>query len=320
MAITDDHADVAALRAFNRLYTNRLGLLNAHLDQSPFTLTEARILYELAQGQEPTAADLMRTLQVDRAQLSRTLKRFVDRGLVEKSDHPEGGRRQPISLTPVGRTTFAALEQNTRTAIGALLDALPPAECKRLIAATGIISEVLEARAEGELLLRDLKAGDLGWIIHRQTVLYVQEYGWNHEYEALAAGILADFVKSFDPTREAAWIAEIDGRIVGSIFLVAGDKPGVAKLRLLYVEPDTRGRGVGAALVATCIERARAVGYHTLVLWTNSVLTSARRIYERAGFTLIEEASHHSFGKDLVGQTWSLDLGQEVKRKVAGDR
>ncbi|OCP38716.1 helix-turn-helix domain-containing GNAT family N-acetyltransferase [Ensifer sp. LC163] len=310
MTLTIDHPDVAALRAFNRLYTNRLGLLNAHLDQSPFTLTEARILYELAHRQEPTAAELMRILQVDRAQLSRTLKRFADRGLVEKSDHPEGGRRQPISLTPAGRTTFAALEQNTREAIGALLDTLPPAERRRLIAATGIISEVLEQRAAGELLLRDLRPGDLGWIIHRQTVLYVQEYGWNQEYEALAARILADFVQSFDPAREAAWIAEIDGRVVGSIFLVAGDKPGVAKLRLLYVEPDARGRGVGAALVDACIGRARTVGYHTLVLWTNSVLTSARRIYERAGFTLLEEAPHHSFGKDLVGQTWSLDLGQ----------
>ncbi|RDL51116.1 Mycothiol acetyltransferase [Ensifer sp. M14] len=310
MTLTNDHPDVAALRAFNRLYTNRLGLLNAHLDQSPFTLTEARILYELAHRDEQTAADLMRTLQVDRAQLSRTLKRFADRGLVEKSEHPEGGRRQPISLTPVGRTTFAALEQNTCTAIGALLDTLAPTERRRLIAATGIVSEVLGEKAGGALLLRDLKPGDLGWIIHRQTVLYVQEYGWNEEYEALAAGILADFVKSFDPAREAAWIAEIDGRIVGSIFLVESDKSGVAKLRLLYVEPDTRGRGVGAALVAACIERARAVGYETLVLWTNSVLTSARRIYERAGFTLTEEAPHHSFGKDLVGQTWSLDLGQ----------
>lgn len=310
MTLPNDHPDVTALRAFNRLYTNRLGLLNAHLDQSPFTLTEARILYELAHRDEPTAADLMRTLQVDRAQLSRTLKRFADRGLVEKAERPEGGRRQPISLTPVGRTTFAALEQNTCTAIGALLDTLVPTERRRLIAATGIVSEVLGEKTGGALRLRDLKPGDLGWIIHRQTVLYVEEYGWNQEYEALAAGILADFVKSYDPAREAAWIAEIDGRIVGSIFLVASDKRGVAKLRLLYVEPDTRGRGVGAALVSACIERARAVGYDTLVLWTNSVLTSARRIYERAGFTLIEEAPHHSFGKNLVGQIWSLELGK----------
>lgn len=310
MTLTNDHPDVAALRAFNRLYTNRLGLLNAHLDQSPFTLTEARILYELAHRDEPTAADLMRALQVDRAQLSRTLKRFADRGLVEKSDHPDGGRRRPISLTPAGRSTFAALEQNTCTAVGALLDTLAPTERKRLIAATGTISEILGERAGGELVLRDLKPGDLGWIIHRQTVLYAEEHGWNEEYEALAAGILAEFVKSFDPAREAAWIAEIDGRIVGSIFLVAGDAPGVAKLRLLYVEPDTRGRGVGAALVAACVERARSFGYDTLVLWTNSVLGSARRLYERAGFTLTDEAPHHSFGKDLVGQTWSLDLGE----------
>lgn len=308
MTLTNDHSDVAALRAFNRLYTNRLGLLNAHLDQSPFTLTEARILYELAHAQALTAADLMRILQVDRAQLSRTLKRFADRGLLEKADHPLGGRRQPISLTALGRETFAALEENTRTAIGALLDTLAPAERRRLIAATGIVSDVLSKKTGGELHLRDLKPGDLGWIIHRQTILYVEEHGWNQEYEALAAGILADFVKSFDPAREAAWIAEIDGRIVGSIFLVAGDKPGVAKLRLLYVEPDTRGCGVGAALVSACIERARSVGYHTLSLWTNSVLAPARRLYQRAGFILVEEAPHHSFGKDLIGQTWSLDL------------
>ena len=160
----------------------------------------------------------------------------------------------------------------------------------------------------GTLILRDPRPGDLGWVIHRQALLYAQDYGWNADYEALIARILADFQQSFDPAAEAAWIAEMDGRIVGSIFLVRGDTPDVARLRLLYVEPETRGAGVGSALVGACIDRARSVGYARLELWTNSILTAARHLYERASFVLIEEAPHHSFGKPLVGQTWSLDL------------
>lgn len=305
--------EIAALRAFNRLYTRKLGLLNPHLDNSPFSLTEARILYELAHRDEPSAAEITRTLDLDPAQLSRTLKRFEARDLVETAPHPGGGRSRSIRLTAAGREVFAALERNTRGAIGELLDGLPAPKRETLLAATrairGVFDETPDAEASTSVVLRDLRPGDLGWIIHRQAVLYAQEYGWNQDYEALVARILADFVQAFDPAREAAWIAELDGRVVGSIFLVRGETPEVGKLRLLYVEPDTRGRGVGAMLVQACVDRARAVGCRRLELWTNSVLVAARRIYQRAGFTLVAEAPHQSFGKDLVGQTWSLDFG-----------
>lgn len=303
MTLTDD---IAALRAFNRLYTRRLGFLNARLDDSPFSLTEARVLYELAHRQDPTAAELTRALDLDPAQMSRTLKRFEARGLVETFDHPNGGRSRPIRLTEAGREAFAAARRNTETAIGALLESLPDAKRRSLMAATETISQVFEPTPE--VTLRDFRTGDLGWITHRQAVLYAEEYGWTQDYEAMVAQILSDFVRTFDPEREAAWVAEVGGRIVGSIFLVRGDQPGVGRLRLLYVEPETRGLGVGRMLVDACVERARAAGYDRLVLWTNSILTAARRIYQRVGFVLVDEAPHRSFGHDLVGQTWSLDL------------
>lgn len=308
MTLADEDPDVAALRAFNRLYTRRLGLLNPHLDNSPFTLTEARILYELAQQHGLTAADIGRALDIDRAQLSRTLKRFADRGLVD-TINPGGGRRQQLSLTPSGRDAFGALERNTRAAVGGLLDSLPQQRRKALVGAAKTFMHVFEGDTEPTLRLRDPQPGDLGLVVHRQAVLYAKEYGWNRDYEALVSRILADFAQSFDPSREAAWIAELDGRMVGSIFLVRGDEPGTGKLRLLYVEPDARGYGIGSKLVTACIQRAREVGYDRLTLWTNNVLISARHIYERAGFKLVSEEPHNSFGKDLTGQTWSLDLG-----------
>ncbi|HYE47370.1 MAG TPA: helix-turn-helix domain-containing GNAT family N-acetyltransferase [Caulobacter sp.] len=302
----DLDADIASLRAFNRLYTRRLGLLNPYLDDSGFSLTEARILYEIASRPRPTAAELTRALDLDPAQLSRTLKRFGARGLVRSAEGR--GRARPIELTAAGRTAFAGLEENTREAIGSLLEALPEGRRRSLVAAARTLVAVFDDGREAGVLLRDLRPGDLGWIVHRQAVLYAEEYGWTQDYEALVARILADFVQGFDPEREAGWVAEADGRVVGSIFLVRGDQPGVGKLRLLYVEPETRGSGIGAMLVEACVARARAVGYARLDLWTNSILTAARRLYQRAGFLLVDEQPHHSFGQDLVGQTWSLDL------------
>lgn len=308
MTSNEIQKDINELRAFNRVYTRRLGLLNAHLDKSPFTLTEARILYEIAHRPMPTAAAIMRVLGLDRGQLSRTLKRFSERGLLETSQHPDGGRSRPIELTEAGRKTYAALERNTCQAVGELLDDLPPEQRHDLLAAAGTITRIFAETKCADVQLRGLQPGDLGWIIHRQAVLYTREYGWNNEYEALVARILADFIESFDPVHDAAWVAESDGRIVGSVFLVRGDRPKLGKLRLLYVEQAARGTGVGAKLVNACIERARMVGDDQLTLWTNSILTAARRLYERAGFTLVNEAPHHSFGADLIGQTWQLDL------------
>jgi DNA-binding MarR family transcriptional regulator len=299
--------DVATLRAFNRIYTTRLGLLDAHYDGSPFTLSEARILYELAHGDRLTGAEIARTLGLDPAQVSRTVKRFTERGLAAARENPAHGRHQWLSLTDEGRAAFAALEAATRARVGGLVEALSTFQRARLLSAASAINAVF-AGGETPPTLRGLRPGDLGLVTARQAVLYAEEYGWNREYEALVARILADFHEAFDPVRDDAWIAEAGGRMVGSIFLVHGDEPGVAKLRLLYVEPDARGMGVGQRLVSTCIARARELGYARLDLWTNSVLTAARALYQRAGFTLVQEAPHQMFGHDLVSQTWSLDL------------
>lgn len=301
--------DIAALRRFNRLYTNWLGLLDVHLDGSPFTLSEARVLYELAHRHEPTAAEIARTLNMDRAQISRTLKRFAQRNLLETRINPAHGRQQLLILTPEGRVAAADLNDKTQTAVGALLRQLPEVQRRRLIGATTTMAQALEAKVEAPAVrLRSLRPGDLGMVTARQAMLYADEYGWDQGYEALVARILADFHDHFDPALDAAWIAETGDDMVGSIFLVHTDEPDLARLRLLYVEPTARGTGTGKLLVSTCIARARQLGYARLTLWTNSVLVSARRIYERAGFVLIDEEPHHSFGHDLVGQTWSLDL------------
>lgn len=300
---------IATLRHFNRLYTNWLGLLDVHLDGSPFTLSEARVLYELAHRHEPTAAEIARTLNMDRAQISRTLKRFAHRDLLTTRSNPAHGRQQFLLLTPAGRAAAADLDARAQVAVGALLQQLPEAPRQRLIASATTMAEALEAKDQAPALrLRGLKPGDLGMITARQALLYAEEYGWDQDYEALVARILADFHEHFDPARDAAWIAEIGGEMVGSVFLVHTDEPGLAKLRLLYVEPAARGTGTGKLLVSTCIERARQLGYTQLTLWTNSVLAAARSIYERAGFVLTDQEPHHSFGQDLVGQTWLLKL------------
>lgn len=299
--------DIATLRAFNRLYTSRLGLLDAAYDGSPFTLSEARILYELANRTDPMAADIARALRLDPAQVSRTVKRFQERGLVAVRESPAHGRHQLLSLTEEGGRAFTTLETSTRMAVGRLLESLSPFQRSRLLAAAVSIGDAFEG-AEPEVRLRSLRPGDLGLVAARQAILYSSEYGWNGDYEALAARILADFHQAFDPRKDDAWIAEVSGRMVGSIFLVRGEEPGVAKLRLLYVEPDARGMGVGQRLVTTCIARARALGYGRLELWTVSTLTAACRLYQRAGFVMTGETPNHRFGHDLVDQIWSLRL------------
>jgi DNA-binding MarR family transcriptional regulator/GNAT superfamily N-acetyltransferase len=310
--------DIETLRTFNRVYTSRLGLLGAKLDKSPFTLSEARLLYELANRTNPTAAELGRCLRLDRAQISRTLKRFGQQGLVDTRDDPSHGRNQLLSLTKKGQLAFAELDSNTRAAIGTLLEELPPSRRQHLLSATQTITHIFSGVQASKVQLRDLMPGDLGLVTARQAILYNEEYGWNSDYEALVARILSDFRMTFDPARDAAWIAEMDGQMIGSIFLVRSDSEVVAKLRLLYVEPDARGLGVGKMLVAACIKRAQELGYHRLDLWTNSVLAAARTIYEKAGFELVEEKPHFSFGQELVGQTWSLMLERGSPRPLLG--
>jgi DNA-binding MarR family transcriptional regulator/GNAT superfamily N-acetyltransferase len=271
-------------------------------------LTEARVLYELAHEGQQTAADITRRLRLDKGQLSRILSVFTERGLLTSEPSPEHARHQLLSLTPAGQAAFAQLDRQTEVVVGQLLQDFTPSRRAQLVKLASRFEAALVSRASGSVIYRALRTGDIGWVIHRQALLYAEEYGWDWTYEALVAEILGEFVQQFDATRDDAWIAELDGEVVGSIFLKGGEKPGIARLRLLYVDPSARGRGIGAELVRLCVERARSLGYQRLELWTNSVLGSARRIYEAAGFTLIDETPHHSFGQDLTGQTWSLDL------------
>ncbi|MGO8798509.1 MAG: GNAT family N-acetyltransferase [Roseiarcus sp.] len=302
---------IGALRRFNRFYTRELGLLDERLNRSPFSLTEARVLYELAHRASPTAAEIARDLSLDPAQLSRILKRFTTRRLVGSAPSAAHAKRMLLSLTPAGRQAFGALERATVAQIGAMLAPLDEVARRRLIGATRAVEEALTApRSPGaEFTLRPPEAGDLGWVIHRQAALYASEYGWDWTFEGLVAEILGGFVKTFDPAGEQAWIAERAGEIVGSAFLMRGDDAATGKLRLLYVEASARRLGIGAALIEACVSRAKEVGYRRLTLWTNDVLTSARRLYEAAGFRLVGEKPHRSFGKPLVGQTFALDLG-----------
>jgi DNA-binding MarR family transcriptional regulator/GNAT superfamily N-acetyltransferase len=306
MTLTDE------IRAFNRFYTREIGLLNRSLPATDLSLPEARVLYELAQAPEGgrTAAEIGRTLNMDKAHLSRIVARFVTRGLASSRVSPDHRKHRLLTLTDAGRKVFAAAEAAARGQVDALLEPIDAAARNRIIQAMRDIRMALRDRraADGEVSLRPLRPGDVGWIIHRQTVLYTQEYGWDWTYEGLASRILGAFVAEFDPAREDGWVAERGGATVGSIFLMKSDDPGIAKLRLLYVEPSARGSGVGRKLVDTCIARARQLGYRQLTLWTNDILVAARCIYQAAGFRLVSEEPHHSFGHDLVGQTWTLDL------------
>ncbi|MDG2528855.1 bifunctional helix-turn-helix transcriptional regulator/GNAT family N-acetyltransferase [Caulobacter endophyticus] len=305
---TQHDQDVADLRAFNRTYTRRLGLLDASYDGSPFTLSEARVLYELATRTDPVAAEIVRALGLDPAQVSRTLKRFTERGLVVARESPSHGRHLLLSLTDEGRTAFATLEANTKASVGTLIDGLHPLRRAQLLAAARDINVVFDSDAPPVATLRGLAPGDLGMVTARQGFLYADEYGWGADHEALIAEIVAGFHRTFDAARDDAWIAEADGRMVGSIFLVRGETPDAAKLRLLYVEPDARGMGVGQMLIEACVARARALGYRRLDLWTVKTLSAARKLYQRAGFEVIEETPCRRFGQDLIDQIWSLDL------------
>lgn len=297
-----------AIRRFNRFYTALLGLLNERLLNSEFTLTEARVLYELARGVVPvTPTQIARDLVLDAGYLSRILKTFETKGLLNRTTAEHDGRQTLIALTDAGRAAFAPLDAASEREIGAMIDTLAPAEQTALTEAMATIEKLLAPHSPEPVTFRDMQAGDLGWIASRQMLLYQQEYGWDATYEPLAAEILVGFARNHDPEREKAWVAVRGDSVVGSVFCMRRSNT-VAKLRLLYVEPCVRGLGLGRRLVDECIGFTRTKGYRTLTLWTQESLTSARRIYAAAGFTCVKREPHHSFGVDLVGETWDLPL------------
>jgi DNA-binding MarR family transcriptional regulator/GNAT superfamily N-acetyltransferase len=300
------------IRAFNRFYTNVIGALDysRHL-YAPYTLTESRVLYELAHSPRTDAADLRAELGLDAGYLSRILNKFEQEGLIERTASDRDPRRRRVTLTAHGRQTGRLLEERSNAAVGALLKTVPAAERPRLAEAMATVRTLLSAgrpaRPE-DVLLREPGPGDLGWIVQRNAALYAAEYGWNADYEGLVARIVADFAEDHDPHLERVWIAELDGRPVGCVMCVRDEAPATARLRLLLVEPEARGLGIGDRLVTSVVDFARGAGYRDLVLWTNDVLAAARRVYRRHGFVLVAEKPHRSFGKDLVGQDWRLEL------------
>jgi DNA-binding MarR family transcriptional regulator/GNAT superfamily N-acetyltransferase len=309
MAGAEFERRVAAVRRFNRFYTQKIGALHEGLLASDFSLTEARVLYELAHRDHLTATRLRRDLGLDAGYLSRILRRFERAALLARKTSAADGRQSILTLTARGRTAFAPLDTRSRDEISTMLRTLSPRAQGRLVTALHDVETLLDAPPEPRTpyLLRPHQPGDMGWVVHRHGALYAREYGWDERFEALVATIVARFIERYDARRERCWMAEKDGEIVGSVFLVKHTRT-VAKLRLLLVEPHARGLGIGARLVDECIRFAREAGYRTLSLWTNSVLRAARRIYEEAGFRLVHRERHRSFGHDLVGETWELKL------------
>jgi DNA-binding MarR family transcriptional regulator/GNAT superfamily N-acetyltransferase len=306
---------VARVRAFNRDYTRRIGVLSDGLLGSPYSLTEMRVMYELAHRSGVTAAELADELDLDRGYLSRLLKRFESKKLLAKTSSPEDGRRQHLQLTPEGMHVFQPLNLRSQEQVREMLTALSDERRSAVLDAMEVIQTSLSgapnaiesATKKLPVTLRAHRPGDMGWVVQRNAEVYHQEYGWTDAYEALVAEITAEFLKKFDPLRERCWIAEYDGRRVGCIFAVAKDET-TAKLRLLLVEPDARGLGVGRLLVNECVNFARDKGYQKMVLWTQETLTAARRIYAAVGFRRTAQEPHHSFGHDLAGETWELEL------------
>jgi DNA-binding MarR family transcriptional regulator/N-acetylglutamate synthase-like GNAT family acetyltransferase len=306
----DSAAQVQAVRSFNRFYTRHIGVLQHAWLGSPFPLPEARVLYEIAHHQQPTATDIGKELDLDAGYLSRMLRSLEHRGFVRRTRSDADGRRAHLSLTPRGHAAFARLNQQTEEDVAARLRKLPASDQRRLVTAMAVIQELLGEKqiTPTSFVLRPPHAGDLGWVVHRQGAVYAEEYGYNEEFEALAAEIVAEFVQHLRPSKERCWIAEKDGEIVGSVFLVRKTDT-VAKLRLLLVEPSARGLGIGSRLIDECVRFAGQAGYRKITLWTQSELLAARRLYKKAGFTLTAKKPHDSFGrKGLVAETWDLRL------------
>jgi DNA-binding MarR family transcriptional regulator/GNAT superfamily N-acetyltransferase len=306
MSVSADH--IAQVRAFNRDYTRRIGILSEGLLGSPYSLTEVRVMYEIANRAGITAAELAQDLHLDRGYLSRILKRFEAKKLLSREISADDARRQHLRLTPAGKRVFAPLERRSQQQVRTMLSALEDNRRRTLLEAMTVIQTAFTVPvAQPEVCFRTHRPGDMGWVVERHGSLYFQEYGWNEQFEALVAEIAAEFIRKFDPSRERCWIAERDGRRVGCVFMVAKNR-STAKLRLFLVEPEARGLGLGHALVDECVRFARAVGYRRVVLWTQNILVAARHVYAGAGFKRTAQERHHSFGHDLVGETWELGL------------
>jgi len=313
MPASDVAPQVAALRAFNRFYTRKIGVLDGTAS-SPFSLAEARVLYELAHQDHPTATDICKVLGLDAGYMSRILRDFERRKLLRRQRSTNDERQKSLSLTANGQRAFAPLEERSNDDVTAMLETLSSDERARLIQAAQTIQSLLgdNAGQKAPYLLRTHQPGDLGWIVHRQALLYAEEYGWTNEYEALASEIVAQFIKQFDSKYECCWIAEKDGERVGGVFIAKASEE-VAKLRLLHVEQSARGLGIGTRLVEECIRFSQRAGYKKITLWTQSILVAARHIYAKLGFQIVHQEKHHSFGKDLIAETWELDLRAETQ-------
>src|SRR5881396_2737956 len=309
MTQRDVEQRVEAARRFNRFYTRKIGVLHEGAYRSPFSLTEVRVLYELAHRNNATATALGRDLGLDAGYLSRILRGFERRGLVLKTRSVADGRQSHLSLTAQGRRVFAPLSARSHDEVAAMLGGLSAAQQARVVGAMRTMERLLGDLSEppAPYRLRPPQPGDLGWVVHRHGAVYAQEYGYDERFEALVAEIVSHFVQHYDAKRERCWIAEQDGEVVGSVFLVERSKT-VAQLRLLLVEPQARGSGLGTRLVSECVRFARQTGYRKIMLWTQSELAAARRLYEAAGFRVVRREKNHSFGKDLVSETWELDL------------
>ncbi|RTL71512.1 MAG: GNAT family N-acetyltransferase [Hyphomicrobiales bacterium] len=298
---------VTAVRRFSRFYTRRIGVLQEALLGTDLSLPEGRIVFEIALAERTTATDLANDLGLDLGYMSRLLKSLEQRGLVVRTQSETDARQSILALTAKGRKAFDRINRRSDEEVRQLLAPLTQADRKALATSLGTAERLLGGTKNAECTLRDLRPGDIGWVIHRHAALYAQEYGFDATFEVLVARVAADFVEKRDPAWERAWIAEVDGRIVGSVFLARKSKT-VAQLRLLYVEPDMRGHGIGRRLVEACMAHARALGYRRMTLWTNSILTAARAIYQSNGFALTKSEPYHGFGRDLVGETWERDL------------
>lgn len=309
-----DQYTVAAVRRFNRFYTRQIGVLRKTYLDSPYSLGEMRVLYELANRDELTASDVARALDLDAGYLSRLLRNFAKRGLITRRTSAKDARQSHLALTARGRKVFKPMEQRSQQQAGDMLGKLNKEQKARIVAAMTSIEGLLTGEppakpdTERRYILRGPRPGDLGWVVSNHARLYLQEYGWDDPFEGLCAQIVADFANNFDSNAERCWIAELNGENVGCVMLVKDDQPGVARIRLLLVDPKARGLGLGARLVDECVRFARSAGYKKITLWTHSVLSAARRVYEKAGFTLTSSEPRHTWGKDVVAEFWDRDL------------